>query len=69
MSNNIIFVPSFTNFLNFHSDLLQNALIVPLKRLDYHEKVSDYGIFEVLFHTTQPWLFSSGSDYTVRLYT
>ncbi|KAG5671775.1 hypothetical protein PVAND_001952 [Polypedilum vanderplanki] len=52
-----------------YNDLLQNALIVPLKRLEFHEKVSDYGIFEVLFHTTQPWLFSSGSDYTVRLYT
>jgi ribosome biogenesis protein ERB1 len=52
-----------------YSDLLKNALVVPLKRLEYHEKCSDYGIFEVLFHTTQPWLFSSGSDFTVRLYT
>ncbi|KAL7026113.1 hypothetical protein ACKWTF_013795 [Chironomus riparius] len=52
-----------------YNDLLQNALIVPLKRLEFHEKVSDYGIFEVLFHSTQPWLLSSGSDYTIRLYT
>ncbi|XP_058462630.1 ribosome biogenesis protein BOP1 homolog isoform X2 [Malaya genurostris] len=52
-----------------YNDLLQNALIVPLRRLEHHEKVNDFGAFDVVFHPTQPWLFSSGADNTVRLYT
>lgn len=52
-----------------YNDLLQNPLIVPLKRMEHHEKNHELGIFDVLFHTTQPWLFSSGSDNTIRLYT
>lgn len=51
------------------SDLLQNPLIVPLKRLSNHESYNDFGIFDVVFHPTQPWVFSSGADKTVRLYT
>lgn len=51
------------------SDLLQNPLIVPVKRLQYHESFNDFGIFEVMFHPQQPWLFSTGADATVRLYT
>lgn len=68
---NITFIiKAIININSIHfSDLLQNALIVPLKRLEYHEKCSDYGIFEVLFHTNQPWVFSTGSDFAVRLYT
>lgn len=50
---NIKSLVSFYYFIYF-SDLLQNPLIVPLKRLDYHDKKSDFGIFEVLFHPTQP---------------
>ncbi|GLH00739.1 Ribosome biogenesis protein BOP1 homolog [Gryllus bimaculatus] len=52
-----------------YNDLLQNPLIVPLKRMSYHEPVNDFSVFEVLFHPSQPWLFSSGADGTVRLYT
>lgn len=48
---------------------MQNALIVPLRRLEHHERVNDFGAFDVVFHPTQPWLFSSGADNTVRLYT
>ncbi|KAF4533301.1 hypothetical protein B566_EDAN004422 [Ephemera danica] len=50
-------------------DLLQNALLVPVKRLCYHEKKDDYGVFCAAFHPTQPWLFSGGADATIRLYT
>jgi hypothetical protein len=56
-------------YLFVFSDLLQNPLIVPLKRLSNHESCNDFGIFDVIFHPTQPWVFSSGADKTIRLYT
>ncbi|KAJ8883449.1 hypothetical protein PR048_015292 [Dryococelus australis] len=52
-----------------YNDLLQNPLIVPLKRLSYHEPKNDFGVLDLVFHPTQPWVFSSGGDHTVRLYT
>lgn len=52
-----------------YNDLLQNPLIVPLKRLSYHQSTNDFGVFDVVFHPTQPWIFSSGADATIRLYT
>uniref|UniRef100_A0A182KD43 Ribosome biogenesis protein BOP1 homolog n=1 Tax=Anopheles christyi TaxID=43041 RepID=A0A182KD43_9DIPT len=52
-----------------YSDLLQNPLIVPLRRLKNHGIVNDFSVFDVVFHPTQPWVFSSGADNTVRLYT
>uniref|UniRef100_A0A7G3AYA7 Ribosome biogenesis protein BOP1 homolog n=1 Tax=Lutzomyia longipalpis TaxID=7200 RepID=A0A7G3AYA7_LUTLO len=50
-------------------DLLQNPLIVPLKKLETHEKVNDFGVFSVVWHPSQPWVFSTGGDKTIRLYT
>ncbi|KAK6624767.1 hypothetical protein RUM44_011627 [Polyplax serrata] len=52
-----------------YNDLLQNPLIVPLKRLVHHETNNDFGVFAVLFHPTQPWLFSGGADGKIFLYT
>ncbi|XP_063216320.1 ribosome biogenesis protein BOP1 homolog [Bacillus rossius redtenbacheri] len=52
-----------------YNDLLQNPLIVPLKRLSYHEPRNDFGVLDLVFHPTQPWVFSSGGDHTIRLYT
>ncbi|XP_011498844.1 PREDICTED: ribosome biogenesis protein BOP1 homolog [Ceratosolen solmsi marchali] len=52
-----------------YSDLLQNPLIVPLKRLCNHEAFNDFGILDVLFHPIQPWIFSAGADSTIRMYT
>uniref|UniRef100_A0A182MQ54 Ribosome biogenesis protein BOP1 homolog n=2 Tax=Anopheles culicifacies TaxID=139723 RepID=A0A182MQ54_9DIPT len=52
-----------------YNDLLQNPLIVPLRRLKNHEIVNDFSVFDTVFHPTQPWIFSSGADNTVRLYT
>lgn len=60
-------VTDLCNF--FFSDLLQNALIVPLKKLKGHEAFDDFGVFDTLFHPLQPWLFSSGADSTIKLYT
>ncbi|XP_023014467.1 ribosome biogenesis protein BOP1 homolog isoform X2 [Leptinotarsa decemlineata] len=52
-----------------YNDLLQNPLIVPLKRLQDHESFNDFGIFGVHFHPLQPWVFSSGADSTIKLYS
>ncbi|XP_012261074.2 ribosome biogenesis protein BOP1 homolog [Athalia rosae] len=52
-----------------YNDLLQNPLIVPLKRLCNHETYNDFGILDVMFHPIQPWVFSAGADATIRLYT
>lgn len=60
--------PALTRLLP-HSDLLQNPLLVPVKVLKGHALTLDLGVLDVLFHPTQPWVFSSGADGTVRLFT
>ncbi|XP_073812684.1 ribosome biogenesis protein BOP1 homolog [Musca autumnalis] len=52
-----------------YNDLLQNPLIVPLKKLQTHEKVEEFGVLDVCWHPVQPWIFSTGADQTIRLYT
>jgi len=52
-----------------YNDLLQNSLIVPLKQYRDHEQYNDFGVMDVVFHPTQPWVFSSGADATIRLYS
>nr|XP_060632012.1 ribosome biogenesis protein BOP1 [Anolis sagrei ordinatus] len=52
-----------------YNDLLQNPLIVPVKVLKGHALAHDLGVLDVLFHPSQPWLFSAGADATVRLFT
>lgn len=52
-----------------YNDLLQNPLIVPVKVLKGHTLTHDLGVLDVTFHPTQPWVFSSGADATIRLYT
>lgn len=52
-----------------YNDLLQNPLIVPVKVLRGHHISRDLGVLDVVFHPTQPWVFSSGADSTIRLYT
>uniref|UniRef100_UPI000B4CA715 ribosome biogenesis protein BOP1 n=1 Tax=Lonchura striata TaxID=40157 RepID=UPI000B4CA715 len=51
-----------------YSDLLQNALLVPLKVLRGHAARLQLGVLDVAFHPQQPWLFSAGADGTLRLY-
>ncbi|KAK3085887.1 hypothetical protein FSP39_010022 [Pinctada imbricata] len=52
-----------------YNDLLQNPLIVPVKILRGHTNTKDLGVLDCVFHPTQPWVFSSGADCTIRLYT
>ncbi|GAB1862748.1 Ribosome biogenesis protein BOP1 homolog [Camponotus japonicus] len=52
-----------------YNDLLQNPLIVPLKRLCHHESYNDFGILDIMFHPIEPWVFSAGADSTIRMYT
>ncbi|CAD7015168.1 ribosome biogenesis protein BOP1 homolog [Ceratitis capitata] len=52
-----------------YNDLLQNPLIVPVKKLQTHEAREEFGILDVVWHPIQPWVFSSGADATIRLYT
>ncbi|TNM92661.1 hypothetical protein fugu_018063 [Takifugu bimaculatus] len=52
-----------------YNDLLQNPLIVPVKVLRGHVITHDLGVLDVKFHPTQPWVFSSGADATIRLFS
>ncbi|KRY82360.1 Ribosome biogenesis protein bop1-B [Trichinella pseudospiralis] len=46
-----------------YNDYDKMPLIVPLKILRSHKKVEAVGsILDCTFHTTQPWLFTSGAD-------
>lgn len=52
-----------------YDDLTENALIVPLKVLHGHEHNDTLAVSDCEFHPSLPWIFSSGSDKTARLYT
>lgn len=52
-----------------YNDLLQDPLIVPVKQLKGHTLKNDLGVLDCCFHPIQPWIFSSGADGTIRLYT
>ncbi|KAL0599291.1 Ribosome biogenesis protein BOP1 [Plecturocebus cupreus] len=52
-----------------YNDLLQNPLLVPVKVLKGHTLTRDLGVLDVTFHPTQPWVFSSGADGTIRLFS
>eukprot|EP01097_Dermamoeba_algensis_P008850 TRINITY_DN6065_c0_g1_i1.p1 TRINITY_DN6065_c0_g1~~TRINITY_DN6065_c0_g1_i1.p1 ORF type:complete len:416 (+),score=90.91 TRINITY_DN6065_c0_g1_i1:742-1989(+) len=50
------------------NDLVTNPLIVPVKILRGHTVTHSLGVLDVVFHPTQPWVFSAGADKTIRLY-
>jgi len=52
-----------------YNDLLQNPLIVPVKRLMGHTKYDDFGVMALAWHPSQPWLMSSGADGHIKLWT
>lgn len=52
-----------------YNDLMQNPLIVPVKTLRAHEiSPSGLGVLDCAWHPTQPWIFSCGSDRTIKLF-
>jgi len=51
-----------------YSDLMENALIVPLKVLKGHKVDAHLGVLDVEWHPKQCWLFSAGADGTARLW-
>ena len=51
-----------------YNDLTQNPLMVPVKKIDAHEKTGALGVLDCHWHPKQPWIFSSGADHTVRLF-
>jgi len=52
-----------------YSDLLQNPLIVPVKKLSGHTSYDNFGVQCLNWHPTQPWLLSSGADGYIKLWT
>ena len=52
-----------------YSDLLQNPLIVPVKKLRGHTKYDDFGVQCLHWHPTQPWLLSAAADGYIKLWT
>jgi ribosome biogenesis protein ERB1 len=48
---------------------LSDAVILPLKVLRGHTKKGTEGVKMVKFHPKQPWVFSTGCDHKVILWT
>ncbi|OLL23371.1 Ribosome biogenesis protein ERB1 [Neolecta irregularis DAH-3] len=51
-----------------YNDLMENPLIVPLKKLIGHDVVESLGVLSIDWHPKQPWLFSAGADGMGRLW-
>lgn len=53
-----------------YQDLEQNPAIYPVKMFKHaHEKKDHYGALYCEFHPQQPWLFSSGADGDIKLWS
>jgi len=52
-----------------YEDLTTDPLIVPVKIIQAHTPVKDIGVLHCTFHPTEPWIFSSGADQVIRLFT
>lgn len=52
-----------------YSDLMQNPLIVPVKKLRGHEISDGFGVLDCAWHPSQPWLFTSGADSEVFMWS
>jgi len=51
------------------SDLMQSPMIVPVKRLRDHAVHQGLGVLCCAWHPNQPWLFTSGADHRVYLWS
>ena len=48
---------------------MRNPMIVPLKVLKAHGvNKKGEGVFSIVFHPRQPWVFSAGADGIINLY-
>ncbi|KAI9101170.1 NUC169 domain-containing protein [Phlyctochytrium arcticum] len=52
-----------------YNDLMMNPLIVPVKTLKAHSVKDSLGALHCEFHPSQPWIFSSGADSSIKLFT
>jgi len=50
------------------SDLMQNPMIVPVKRLRGHAVNQGFGVLACAWHPNQPWLVTAGADHRVFLW-
>ena len=52
-----------------YDDLVRQPLIVPVRTLRGHAVTKDsLSVLDIVFHPTQPWIFSSGADGKILLY-
>lgn len=51
-----------------YSDLMRNPLVVPVKILRGHAVTKKLGVLSIVFHPTQPWIFTAGADGRIFLY-
>jgi len=49
--------------------MLENAIIIPLKVLKDPKPKMNPSILDIVFHPTQPWIFSCGADNKINLWT
>ena len=52
-----------------NTEIMQDAVMMPLKVLRGHTQRQHEGVKAVLWHTKQPWVFSTGSDGKVLCWT
>jgi len=51
-----------------YSDLMRNPLLVPVKILRGHTITNKHGVLTIVFHPTQPWIFTGGADGRIFLW-
>ena len=52
-----------------YNDLLQNALVVPVKVLKAHAKQENgLGAMACVWHPAQPWVFTAGADGKIKMW-
>ena len=56
-------------YAKVYDDLLQNALVVPVKILKAHKpNENSLGAMDCKWHPKQPWLFTSGTEGTIKMW-
>lgn len=50
------------------TDYYANPVIIPVKTLRGHEVVTGFGVLDLVWHPTLPWVASAGADHTIRIW-